>query len=369
MDRIVYVMGQLGVGGTEKQLLELVSRLDRKRWEPSIVCLSVDPTVAQQFEHMKCSVKLISRKRLGRAKAGRCLFQFLRTVRPSIVQPFAYAWYLAIPAARLASVPWVVVAERTIPPWKGRFHILGDRLLLQWADRAIVNSDRVLEDLVKVHRMPEPRCRVVYNGIDLRAFDAVAGQGSGSDYRLKAEGPIICAVANTKEDKQLDVLIEAFAIVHTEFEHARLWIVGDGELRGELEQLAANLRLHKHVAFLGIRSDVPAILRQATIGVNSSRIEGLCNAVIEYMAAGIPVVATNVGGNSELVVHGKTGLLVPPSDPVAMAEAVLRILRDADTAFSFGQAGRRRVEEHFTMERMVIETERVYEELLSQSRN
>ena len=170
----------------------------------------------------------------------------------------------------------------------------------------------------------------------------------------------ICAHQNA-----LIELLEAFAIVVRSAPETRLWIVGDGPLRGNLEDMTKRLGLEDRVVFWGMRSNVPAILRHATIGVNSSRNEGLANAIIECMAARLPVVATTVGGTPELVVDGETGLLVPPNDPRALAEALLALLRSPETARRLGAAGRRRVEEHFTVERMVTETEAVYEALLS----
>jgi glycosyltransferase involved in cell wall biosynthesis len=142
--------------------------------------------------------------------------------------------------------------------------------------------------------------------------------------------------------------------------------VGDGPLRNSLEQLAQALGVSDHVAFLGTRSDVPALLQQVTIGVNSSQNEGFPNAIIEYMAANLPVVATNVGGVPELVIDGETGTLVPSDNPSALADALLYLLRTPVVARRMGAAGRRRVEEHFTAQRMVRETEAVYEALLKQ---
>ena len=115
-----------------------------------------------------------------------------------------------------------------------------------------------------------------------------------------------------------------------------------------------------------MRQDVPAILKYATMGVLSSRIEGLPNAIIEYMAAGLPVVATAVGGTSELVLHGETGLLVSPNNPGGLAEAILHLLEHPDQARQYGVAGRRRVEQSFSLDRMIAETEDAYASLLSQ---
>lgn len=360
MKRIVYVIGQLGVGGSEKQLWHLVNRLDRTRWKPSVVCFDREPAVAAEFESIGCSVKLISRKALGRLAVFRSLWRLLRQIQPDVVQPFAYSWYLAIPAARLAGVPWIVAAERTVPLWKTPLHIFVDRLLLKFTDNAIVNSVEVRDHYGWAGVSSGGQCHVIYNGVDLATFDASAARVANPPCPHLGREPVICAVANAKEDKRLDVLIKAFATVNSAVPESRLWIVGDGPQRAEMESLAADLRLSKRVHFLGFRSDVPSILRQATIGVNSSITEGLCNAVIECMASRLPVVATKVGGNKELVIDNKTGFLVPPEDPGSLARSIIYLLDHPETAIGFGEAGRRLVEERFTVDRMVRETEAVY---------
>jgi len=233
-------------------------------------------------------------------------------------------------------------------------------------DRAIVNSRNVLESLVARHGINRDRCSLVYNGIDLGEFDALQQEhtATGGQHGSRREDPVVCAVANAKEDKQLDLLIQAFAIAKPFLPSASLWIIGGGPLRDSLEKMTRSLAIDEQVVFWGARSDLPALLRRATVGVNSSRIEGLCNAIIEYMAAKLPVVATDVGGNPEIVVEGKTGLLVPSGNAQALAGAIVRTVTDRSMADRFGLAGRRRVETHFSIQRMVAETQKVYDEVL-----
>jgi glycosyltransferase involved in cell wall biosynthesis len=213
---------------------------------------------------------------------------------------------------------------------------------------------------------------VIYNGLDLSTFDCPGTNSafpqSDSDRGRTREGSkqVICIVSNLRPPKSVEVLLEAFAVVLQSFPETELWIVGDGPMRNKLEKLVQDLHLTKRIVFWGTRSDVPALLKQVTIGVNSSRNEGLPNAIIEYMAAKLPVVATSVGGTPELVTHNETGLLVPPDDSQALADCLAFLLQNPEVATRMGKAGRRRVEEHFTVERMVAETEAVYEALLTE---
>jgi glycosyltransferase involved in cell wall biosynthesis len=209
--------------------------------------------------------------------------------------------------------------------------------------------------------------RVIYNGLDLSKFEIQRKnltEPVPSSAVTDGSRKIVCAVARLCDQKSLDILIGAFAQVQHEFPETQLWLVGDGPQRGDLEILAGNLQIRDKVIFWGLRSDVPAILNYATIGVLSSKVEGLPNAIIEYMAAGLPVVATRVGGNPELVVQGETGQLVPSGDWVALSEALLYLLRNLEVACRFGKAGCSRVQENFTVEQMVKRTETIYQELL-----
>lgn len=370
---IVYVIGQLGVGGTERQLLALVQRLDRRQFQPYVICLSQDDTLSEPMRQAGCPVYVVPRERLGLARTWLGLLSHLRKLRPAIVHVFAYARYLAIPAAWVARVPHVVVAERTVPLWKASWPRLLDRVLLRYVDLALANADRVRQAFWLDLGLPAERCRVIYNGLDLAAFDAqqqaslTAPIPDGTEHSLS--GHVICAVANAEPKKCLNILIQAYALVCQQHPDTNLWIVGEGKQEPELVNLAESLKIANRVHFWGRRYDVPAILRYATMGVLSSRIEGCANALLEYMAAGLPVVATRVGGNPELVLEGETGLLVPFGNPQALADAILYLLQHPDVARQYGIAGRHRVEQCFSMELMMRETEKVYLNLVNHDRS
>jgi glycosyltransferase involved in cell wall biosynthesis len=141
-------------------------------------------------------------------------------------------------------------------------------------------------------------------------------------------------------------------------------LLGDGELRKDFERQVAELGLGGHFLFLGRRDDVPRILACCDIAVLPSKAEGLPNAVLEYLAVGLPTVATRVGGNAEIIQDGKTGLLVPPEDSSALAEAILRLLRDPGFAAILGKDGREYVAAEFSFQKMIEKTDQLYTELL-----
>jgi glycosyltransferase involved in cell wall biosynthesis len=163
--------------------------------------------------------------------------------------------------------------------------------------------------------------------------------------------------------KRPDIAVRALAALRPTHPDASLWIVGDGSWRGELEALVADLDLSGSVRFLGPRKDVPALLSEAACFVLTSDYEGCPLSVLEAMAAGVPVVATAVGGVPELVVDGETGLLVGPRAPDEVAEAVGQLFDNPAVARTMGAAGRARVREQFTLERMVAALDELYREV------
>ena len=164
------------------------------------------------------------------------------------------------------------------------------------------------------------------------------------------------------------VLLEAAVRVIAYEPKAKFVLIGTGPLRQELEARAGALSLRDRVLFLGARQDVPNLLIRMEMLVAPSFAEGFSNAVLESMAAGLPVVATDVGGNREAIIDGETGFLAPSHDPSALADRILRLLADRSLAKRMGRAGRRRIEAHFTLERMVVETECFYERLLERGK-
>jgi glycosyltransferase involved in cell wall biosynthesis len=183
---------------------------------------------------------------------------------------------------------------------------------------------------------------------------------------------LIGVVSRIARGKGLQYLLEAAPDVIARIPQAKFLIIGDNsfnpEYREELKRQTIKLGLQDRVIFTGFRLDVPNILSSLALSVLPSLNEGLSNSLLESMAAAVPVVATNVGGNPEVVVDGVTGLLVPPRNPAALAEAICRVLRTPGLRNKLGQAGRRRVLEHFSNERMIRNVERLYGELLDAKR-
>jgi glycosyltransferase involved in cell wall biosynthesis len=274
------------------------------------------------------------------------LVSTLRALKPRLVH-VTEVFPQALVAARLARVPRVLLTHHT-PELPRADNPLGRAWTrLGWATRPEVvytsQSDRASDARVAL------RSHVVPLGIDLDRF----ARGTAV-----LDGRIVGNVARLAEQKGHRTLVEAASIVLERHADVRFVVAGDGELRSELAALAAPLG--ERFAFLGPRDDVPDLLASFEVFAYPSRFEGLCVAVIEAQAAGVPVVATPVGGIRETVVEGETGWLVPPDDPVALAERISWLLDHPDEARRAADEARRRAHERFSVERMVERTLALY---------
>lgn len=353
--KIMYVIGQLGVGGTEHQLLDLARNLDSEKFVVMVVSLSSQSPLADSLRDAGCEVRVLGRETHSRIFIFRAIYSLVSSFQPDIVHAFAYASRAAIPIALLFRKTKKIVSIRTQSGW-GITRL--DRMINSFADYILTNSKAAASTRFGF-RGPVPG-EVIYNGIDLAKFDEEVNTAFFPPVSGEKDSQVICVVARLHPVKGHMVLLDAFSKIAAQFETVQLWLVGNGPEREKLERRTAQLGLVSKVVYWGEQERVSCFLAQADIGVLSSRAEGLPNAVIEYMAARLPVVATAVGGNPELVVHDQAGLLVPPDDAQALAEALIYLLRNPEIASRMGDAGRKRVETDFTLERMVRETEDLY---------
>jgi glycosyltransferase involved in cell wall biosynthesis len=365
--RIAEIINSFDIGGGEVQLLALLEHL-RERHALAVHALEVRgpllaPLRALGFEPEGHSLggSLASR---GAARAIVGLAKAFRRDRIEVVHAHDfYSSFVAVPAARLAGAAVAVgrldLGHLQSPPQ--RTVLAG---LTHAADAVVVNCDAIRDMLVSEERVPAARVTVIRNGIDLEAFDARRAAPLAEPLPDVGGRPVAVLVANMRHEvKRQEDFLHALALARRERPELVGFLVGEGDRTTWLRSLAERLGLERSVFFLGRRADVPAVLSRVTVGVLSSALEGLSNAVIEGMAAGLPMVVTEAGGNGELVRHGARGLVVPVADPEALARALLEVVRDPPRARRLGAAARRYVESELTLPRMVAEHERVYRRL------
>jgi glycosyltransferase involved in cell wall biosynthesis len=264
---------------------------------------------------------------------------------------------LALSMSTQLTKPPLVAARRV------DFHIKGNALS-RWkyrqVDCFICASDAIRQMLI-ADGVPAQRVTTVYEGIDLGRVEAAPKADLHAELWLPHQAPVVGNVAALVAHKGQRHLIEAAAIVVKEIPDARFVIAGEGELRPALERQIKEHRLEKHVFLAGFRPDILSVHKAFDVFVMSSVTEGLGTSLLDAMACGKPIVATTAGGMPEVVVNGRTGLLVPPRDHEAMAGAIVRLLRDEALRARMGEAGEARVREQFSSERMVQDTLAVYQ--------
>lgn len=377
--KVFFLLDSLNIGGTETQAVELATRLDAERYDVTLGCLRARGPLLEKLAGTAVSVREFYPK--GGMDSIRGIYQMLRLaifLRRGGYKIFhahdLYANLLGIPAAVLARVPVIISSQRDLAHldlYKTRRRVWVRRL--QNLSTVVLTNAGAVRDavLAENHFAPE-KVRIIYNGVDLEKFS----HGSRDrDWLTPASGqePVssqekakwIVLVGNMLTNvKGHPWLIAAAAAITREFPQTRFLLVGDGAQRKDFERQVAELGLDRNFLFLGRRNDVPRILACCDIGVLPSRAEGLPNAILEYLAAGLPTVASRVGGNAEILQNEKTGLLVPPEDSEALAEALLRLLRDPEFAARLGKHGHEYVASEFSVQRLIANMDQLYTELL-----
>jgi glycosyltransferase involved in cell wall biosynthesis len=372
--RLLKFLAFLAIGGSERQVLNIRAGLDSSRFDLHMGCFGcLNEQIAVDLSGTPIEMYKIG-KLYGVRAIKECfrLASYLRQHRIDIVHAYNfYANVFALPAARLAKVPVVLASIRDTGENLTARQRAVNKIFCGLADRIVVNAEAIKRVLVEDGYQAN-RIAVIPNGIVCPPLRSTGDRALHHEFGLLANDVLIGVVSRIARGKGLEYLLEAAPEVVSRIPLAKFLIIGDNsfnpEYREELKRQTVKLGLQNHVIFTGFRLDVPNILSSLAVSVLPSLNEGLSNSLLESMAAAVPVVATDVGGNPEVVVDGVTGFLVPARNPGALAEAICRVLRTPGMGQAFGQAGRRRVLEHFSNERMIRNVERLYGELLDASR-
>lgn len=355
--RVCHVSLTLKTGGLERILADLARHHHRENCQPEFLAIRDVGRFADEIRDAGGIVhRLNPGGRWSQITQMRRLFreQGYDVVHTHNTYPHIYGSI----AARLAKVPVVVNTrhgQRAGHGWKSRTQF---RWASHLVDRIIAVSDDAAQLCVDADRVAKRKVQRIWNGIDLADF-AFSGP---------ILQPIAISVARLSAEKDFPTLIRAVPLVIAAVPDFRLKIVGDGPERERLESLTRELGMTRHIELMGERTDVPELLREAGFFVSSSLTEGISLTLLEAMAVGLPIVATAVGGNPEIVVPGKTGHLVPSNDPQALADSIVRLCRDSSSWQEMGRAARDRVSLNFDVRRMARDYEQLYAELAKRSR-
>jgi len=391
----------LNIGGLEKVIIDLLKGTDRSRFRPIVCCISSENALADEAEHLGVPVILLNHIQQGRFLRKTVivfrLAQLMEKEKIRIVHthnplPHLYGSL----AARLVGIPVVVHTKhgRNYPANKKRVFL--NRLLSYLTDEIVTVSKDAYDVSVNIENVKKRKVSTIINGIDVEKY-AQSNNGMVIKKKTRKRGThprplpggeektrpgnekakespfpsafrkveVIGHVARLSPEKDQCTLLKAFAIVAKRRENVTLVIAGDGQMRQELQQEAIQLGVADKVSFLGFRGDIPELLQTFDLFVLTSIKEGTSLTILEAMAAGLPVVATDVGGNPEIVEHGHTGYIVPPKHPERLADAIIEVLSDRERATTMGANGRIIAQQKYSLENMCRAYEDIYWKLLA----
>jgi glycosyltransferase involved in cell wall biosynthesis len=359
----VFLMtNSLETGGTERQFAALAQALDDSLFSPSLGCLKREGAFLSGLNGIREFSPGGSLLKWRSQRARFALARHLRLSQVALAHSFDfYSNLMLISAARAARVPLVIGSQRQLGDLLSPAKRHAQNLMFRLCHRIVCNSEAAAERL-RSSGIPKSKVVVIPNGV---ADDFFA---SPPPALPRDPGTFNVGMISRMNDryKRHDVFLRAAARLSPRFPQVRFVLVGDGSLRGELEALAQSLGLKDKVLFLGNRSDMPAVLAALDVNVLPSDSESLSNVILESMAAGIPSVATQVGGNAELVEHGVTGLLTRTNDPEQLSAALELFLMQPDVRAACGVRARQKAMASYGIRKIAMRYRDLYRELLDE---
>jgi glycosyltransferase involved in cell wall biosynthesis len=365
LPQVLFVIDQLSktLGGGERAVLQLASQLPEHGFQASVLTFFLDPE-SPALKMTTVPIYCLPLRRtygIGGLQAALRFRQFIRREGFAIVHTvFESSDLWAGFVTRASSKAKLVWSRRDMGIFRKLKHRIAYHLMARMPHAVVAVSEEVRQNCVRIDGIDSARVHTIYNGLNIERFAATRNR-----FRC---GQRIISVGNIRRVKGHDIFIKAAAMIAQRFPRARFSIAGEvleQQYFQELLVLIGNLGLADRFRFEGGVTDLPSFLAGADIFVLPSRSEGFSNALIEAMAASLPVVATRVGGNAEAVQDGVTGFLVPPEDPDALADALQELLSDSERSWAMGGEGRRLAIRQFSNDRVVNQLAEIYQRLLS----
>lgn len=373
---VTHAVLSLDTGGLERIVIDLIRQAASRGQTVSVLCLERPGTLAAQAVALGARLICVGKPPGFHPTVRPAITEALRALRPDVLHTHQVgALFYAGPPARALGVPVTLHTEHINNIRKadaGYFRRQRMSWLWWWAARAAARfvcvSADIAAEMAARRIVPKHKLAVTLNGINTEPFEAPLDRAEmRGSLGIPADAPVIGTVGRLNEVKRQDLLLRAFATVRASVPDARLLLVGDGPMRGELEALAAQLGVAACVHFAGYQSRPEQYLRVMDVFALTSRLEGLPLAILEAWAAGLPVVASAVGGVPDLLTDGRDGLLFPSGDEAALTGSLFRLLGDPEAAQALGAAGREVVLARYDLRRMAADYDRHYRELLAAS--
>jgi glycosyltransferase involved in cell wall biosynthesis len=364
---ILHVISKLPVGGVENQLFMILGNYDRGKLCPLVCSLSDKGEIGKEIEDSGIEVIPLDKLKHGFDwTIVKDIYNLIKTRNVKIVRTHQYhANLYGRLAAWLAKVPCIIASVHNVYTIDRKIHRrIINKFLARYSDKVVAVSGTVKRDVLTYDGLAEDKVSVIYNGIDSDSFLNLNGSLIRSNLGISSETPVVGTVGRLTVQKGQKYLIDAVSTLRENFPQIVLLIVGDGPLRGEIEKYIKTLGLEGNVILLGTRRDIPQLLSAMDIFVLPSLWEGLGTAVIEAMAAGKPIIATDIPPLREIINSEKVGILVPVKDSNAFASSIELLLHNRTLAENLGKSAKERALSHFTIDITVHKYTNLFKDIL-----
>lgn len=362
--KVLQLVEGFNFGGAETKLLELVKHTDKDRFDTTVISLGLGNEIEDLFQQLDCRVMTFQRHKQVDFQLLHRVRDFIRNENIDIVMTtLFYADVLGAMAGHSGGAKGVFSWETiSSPKWLVPHRLWSYRYAIRRADKVISVSKATAKWLVEKRKVNPDKVLIIPYGVNLDKFNPNIKSVKRRDIGLEQDDIVIGQVSRLNEQKGHTYLIDAAPAIIARQPRVKFVLVGDGPLRAELTKKIQDKGVEDHFVLLGFRQDVPELLPLFDVFTLPSLYEGLPNVVLEAMACGLPVVATPVDGTKEAVIDQETGFLVPVGDTKQLAEKLLDVISNDDLKLKLGLAGRRRVEDDFSLDGQVKRFENLYKE-------
>ena len=361
--KVCLIIPTLVKGGAEKQLTLLATGLDRTRFECHVIVLTHSGPYEAELREQGIPVHVIGKRGKFDPTAYWRLARMLKVLQPDVV----HSWLFAANsygrmAARRTRVPVIIAGERSVDPWKQWWNFAVDRYLLKCTDTIVTNT-RAVPEFYAPHGIPADRFTVIANAVVPPQFQPLTRAQVFERLKLPPRGALVGAVGRLWKQKGYRELIWSGELLRVALKDVCVVIVGDGPEREQLLHYRDQVGADEAVRFVGERSDAQELMTGFDLLWNGSLYEGQSNTILEAMACGVPVVASDIPGTRDLVVHELTGFLYPLGDVGRLTRITNQLLREPERRALMSVAAQQRIAEHFSLAGMVSQHEELYEGL------
>lgn len=358
--KVIHLIHQLGSGGAENGILNIANNINTNVFQIAVCAFSGNGSQTTRLMRNRSELFEFDKRTGNDVTIPIKLFKLFKEWKPDIVHTHGWGTIVeGIVASKLARVPYIIHGEHGTIQNKN-LNVALQRVFWRLTDHVLSVSRRHAAELAETIGFDSKRITVIANGVDTNQFFPGDEESLRTELGVRKEDVAIGTVGRLVPVKNQNLLLKAFSVLASWFPNLKLIFVGDGPLMKDLERLSQQLGCSSSVYFLGMRSDIPRLMRAMDIFALTSDSEGMSNTLLESMSSGIPVVATAVGGNTELVINHTTGILIEPNDTAGLIKALGYLITSPHIRKSMGESGRKRTETHYSLPKMVTNYEQLY---------